>query len=73
MRGQSAGKQSIISKLGRSGFRAQEYERPGVSSDEIQEIKDAFDLFDPERTGFVSTSGNGASIQNFWHLWIRWE
>ena len=57
MRGQSAGKQSIINKLGRSSFRAQEYERPGVSSDEIQEIKDAFDLFDPERTGFVSTPG----------------
>lgn len=65
MRGQSAGKQSIIGKLGRSSFRAQDYERPGVSSDEIQEIKDAFDLFDPERTGFVGISGNTSNIQNF--------
>jgi Ca2+-binding EF-hand superfamily protein len=64
MRGQSSGKQSIISKLGKSGFRAQEYERPGVSSDEIQEIKEAFDMFDPEKTGFVSTECRHRFIQS---------
>lgn len=64
MRGQSASKQSIISKLGKSGFRAHDYERPGVSADEVQEIKEAFDLFDPEKTGFVSTACKYEITQN---------
>jgi hypothetical protein len=72
MRGQSAGKQSIISKLGKSAFRAADYERPGVSADEVQEIREAFDLFDPERTGFVSTACIFAVLQNSWPRSTRW-
>lgn len=41
------------SRLGNSNFRTQDYERGGVSSDEVQEIKEAFDLFDSGRTGTI--------------------
>jgi hypothetical protein len=46
------------SRIGGSSFRAQDYERGGVSSDEIQEIKEAFDLFDTGRTGLIRPAGN---------------
>lgn len=71
MNRQSATRQSIPSKLGKSAFRAADYERPGVSAEEIQEIREAFDLFDPERTGFVSTAGTAWHIQSYWPRWIR--
>lgn len=29
------------------------YERPGLAEDEIIEIKEAFDLFDPQKTGYI--------------------
>ena len=45
------------SRLASSSFRAQDYERGGVSNDEIQEIKEAFDLFDPSRTGLIRPVG----------------
>jgi Ca2+-binding EF-hand superfamily protein len=45
------------SRLGSSSFRAQDYERGGVSNDEIQEIKEAFDLFDPTRSGTIRPAG----------------
>ena len=35
-------------------FNPSNYARPGLSEDEIFEIKEAFDLFDPDKTGFVS-------------------
>jgi Ca2+-binding EF-hand superfamily protein len=38
----------------KQAFNPKLYERPGLSEDEIVEIKEAFDLFDPDRTGFVS-------------------
>lgn len=38
-------------------FSAKQFERPGLSEDEITEIKEAFDLFDPEGTGFVNPRG----------------
>jgi Ca2+-binding EF-hand superfamily protein len=46
------------SRLANSSFRAQDYERGGVSSDEIQEIKEAFDLFDAGRTGLIRPAGS---------------
>ena len=36
------------------GFEAKFWERPGVSTDEVQEVKDAFDLFDTDSSGAVS-------------------
>ena len=35
-------------------FYPKQYERPGISEDEILEIKEAFDLFDPDKTGFIN-------------------
>lgn len=45
------------SRIGGSSFRAQDYERGGISSEEIQEIKEAFDLFDAGRTGLIRPVG----------------
>ena len=35
-------------------FKASLYEKPGLSVDEVQEVKDAFDLFDTDKSGAVS-------------------
>merc|ERR1712066_394706 len=35
-------------------FEAKFWERPGLSADEVQEVKDAFDLFDTDHSGAVS-------------------
>lgn len=35
-------------------FNPKLYERPGLSEDEIVEIKEAFDLFDNDKSGFVN-------------------
>merc|ERR1712187_53730 len=35
-------------------FDAKFWERPGLSADEVQEVKDAFDLFDTDSSGAVS-------------------
>lgn len=35
-------------------FNAKHFERPGLSEDEVLEIKEAFDLFDPNKTGYIA-------------------
>ena len=37
-------------------FNAKDYERPGLSSDEIEEIKEAFDIFDVDKSGAISVA-----------------
>merc|ERR1712066_214252 len=37
-------------------FDAKFWERPGLSADEVQEVKDAFDLFDADSSGAVSVT-----------------
>ena len=37
----------------RKGFNAADYERPGLSEDEVMEIKEAFDLFDSDGGGTI--------------------
>jgi len=37
-------------------FQAKDYERPGLSVDEIEEIKEAFDIFDVNKDGHISVS-----------------
>merc|ERR1712046_19707 len=37
-------------------FDAKFWERPGLSADEVQEVKDAFDLFDSDASGSVSVA-----------------
>lgn len=34
-------------------FSAKDHERPGLSVDEIEEIKEAFDIFDTSKDGFI--------------------
>merc|ERR1712054_302856 len=37
-------------------FRAEDFARPGLSEDEIDEIKEAFDLFDNDGSGAISVN-----------------
>ena len=39
-----------------SEFDARQYERPGLSADEVEEIKEAFDIFDVDQSGAISVS-----------------
>ena len=41
---------------GKIEFQAKLFERPGLTEDEILEIKEAFDLFDPNKTGFIDSN-----------------
>merc|ERR1712100_226584 len=40
--------------LAQKTFEDKFWERPGLSADEVQEVKDAFDLFDTDSSGAVS-------------------
>lgn len=53
------------SRLGNSSFRLAEYERPGVSNDEVKEIKEVFDLFDTHRTGIIRSKGTLSLMKTF--------
>ncbi len=46
----------VPNKSVKKEFNAQDYERPGLSSDEIEEIKEAFDIFDVDKSGSISVS-----------------
>ena len=45
-------------------FRPADYVRPGLSEEEVLEIKAAFDLFDTDQGGSVDTKGTDLQIQN---------
>merc|ERR1712224_336738 len=44
-------------------FRAHKYERPGLSEDEVEEIKEAFDLFDNDGSGAISVNELTSAMQ----------
>jgi Ca2+-binding EF-hand superfamily protein len=48
-----AGRSSKASAVAKGGFSAKRYERPGLTEDEIEEIKEAFDLFDTDGSGTI--------------------
>ena len=48
----------------RSSFRAAEYDKAGCTTDEIQEIKDCFDLFDSNRSGLIRPAGTPIPTQS---------
>jgi len=41
------------SRPGQKSFNPKQYERPGLTEDEIEEIKEAFDLFDTDGSGTI--------------------
>lgn len=42
-------------------FNPKDYARPGLSEQEIIEIKQSFDLFDPEGNGHINPKGKYSS------------
>ena len=48
----------------KSEFRAKDYEGKGLSEDEISEIKEAFDLFDVDKSGSIDKSELRNALQN---------
>merc|ERR1712205_272242 len=47
-----------------SSFNARKYERPGLKQDEIEEIKEAFDLFDTDQSGEIDLKELKAAMQS---------
>merc|ERR1719324_1088037 len=45
-------------------FRAEDYARPGLSEDEVEEIKEAFDLFDNDGSGAISVNELTSAMQS---------
>jgi len=45
-------------------FQARKYERPGLKQDEIEEIKEAFDLFDTDQSGSIDIRELRAAMQS---------
>ena len=48
----------------KSKFNAKRYERPGLTEDEIEEIKEAFDLFDTDGSGSIDPKELKAAMQS---------
>ena len=51
----------------RSSFKARDHVRPGISEEEVIEIKEAFDVLDTEGKGFVRTKDLGEAIMSLGH------
>ena len=49
---------------GKPKFNAKKYERPGLTEDEIEEIKEAFDLFDTDGSGSIDPKELKAAMQS---------
>jgi len=45
-------------------FQARNFERPGLKQDEIEEIKEAFDLFDTDQSGEIDLKELKAAMQS---------
>lgn len=48
----------------KGAFDAKKFERPGLSADEIEEIKEAFDLFDSDESGSISVAELTAAMRS---------
>lgn len=48
---------SHLKKKLNSSFDPHQYERPGLSSSDVSDIKEIFDIFDSSQTGFVHING----------------
>ena len=52
------------SKAKHQNFQARKFERPGLKQDEIEEIKEAFDLFDTDQSGEIDLKELKAAMQS---------
>jgi centrin-1 len=53
-----------MSRVVRKEFNARRYEKNGLTEDEVLEIKEAFDLFDTDGSGTISTEELRKALQN---------
>ena len=53
-----------MAQRARPKFNAKKYERPGLTEDEIEEIKEAFDLFDTDGSGAIDPKELKAAMQS---------
>ena len=53
-----------MSRQPKSKFNANKYIRPGLTEDEIEEIKEAFDLFDTDGSGAIDPKELRAAMQS---------
>lgn len=56
--------QDSTTKSKHQNFQARKYERPGLKQDEIEEIKEAFDLFDTDQSGEIDLKELKAAMQS---------
>ena len=54
----------MVSRQPKSKFNANKYIRPGLTEDEIEEIKEAFDLFDTDGSGSIDPKELRAAMQS---------
>ncbi len=55
---------TAMAQRSRPKFNAKKYERPGLTEDEIEEIKEAFDLFDTDGSGSIDPKELKAAMQS---------
>jgi centrin-1 len=53
-----------MSRVTKKEFNARRYEKNGLTEDEVLEIKEAFDLFDTDGSGTISTEELKKALQN---------
>ncbi len=58
------GKQATAGGAAGGGFSARKYERAGLKQDEIEEIKEAFDLFDTDQSGAIELRELRSAMQS---------
>lgn len=54
-------------------FEAKSYEKPGLTAEQVVEVKQAFDLFDTDGTGSIDTKGTSATMKSSRQQWSRWD
>ena len=54
----------MAGRPGAKAFNAKRYERPGLTEDEIEEIKEAFDLFDSDGSGTIDPKELKSAMQS---------
>ena len=55
---------TTVTKTSSGGFDPKNYEKNGLTADEVIEIKEAFDLFDSDKSGQIDTNELKQALQN---------